>query len=162
MQKIVIALIALVIVVGGSGIYWFTQRNASTSNTNQTPTTTPQVEGQDLTVGTGTQAIPESIVSVLYVGMLESGTVFDSSEKSNNNKPLVFQLGNPDIVPGFQIGVNGMRVGGQRRISIPPELGYGDREIKDTSGAVVIPARSKLIFDVRLVDVKPGSTTPQQ
>ncbi|OGG79149.1 hypothetical protein A3A39_00735 [Candidatus Kaiserbacteria bacterium RIFCSPLOWO2_01_FULL_54_13] len=121
---------------------------------NQNATTTPDlVQAQDVKVGTGTQAGPSSIVSVLYVGRLADGTVFDSSE-AHDNQPLVFQLGAPGIIAGFQIGVNGMREGGERRMAIPPSLGYGGEDVKDPSGAVVVPANSTLIFDVKLTKVE--------
>ncbi|OGG58647.1 hypothetical protein A2765_02210 [Candidatus Kaiserbacteria bacterium RIFCSPHIGHO2_01_FULL_56_24] len=111
-----------------------------------------------MTVGTGAEATPGSIVSVLYVGMLQDGTVFDSSEK-NGNKPLEFQLGAQGLIPGFQIGVNGMREGGERRIAIPPEFGYGTQEVKDAAGKVIIPANSTLLFDIKLVKVTASSTS---
>ena len=123
------------------------------------PATTPQVQAQDITVGTGTEATPGSSVSVLYVGKLSSGTVFDSSA-SHGNQPLSFTLGAQGLIAGFQIGVNGMKVGGERVMSIPPELGYGAQAVTDASGTVIIPANSTLLFDVQLVDVKPGTTTP--
>lgn len=125
----------------------------------ETPVETPQVAGQDAIVGEGAEALPGSVVAVLYVGMLEDGTVFDSSA-NNNNEPLVFTLGSEGIIPGFQIGVNGMRVGGERRLSIPPELGYGAQDVTGPDGAVIIPANSTLIFDVRLVEVGAAVDAP--
>jgi FKBP-type peptidyl-prolyl cis-trans isomerase len=88
--------------------------------------------------------------------MLEDGTVFDSSA-NNNNEPLTFTLGTPGIIPGFQIGVNGMREGGERRIQIPAELGYGAQEVKDANDKVIVPANSTLVFDVKLVSVASSS-----
>ena len=126
----------------------------------QTATPTPQVAGQDATVGTGKTAEPNKVVSVLYVGMLQDGTVFDSSE-ANGGNPTVFVLGEPGIIPGFQIGVNGMKEGGERRISVPPELGYGGEERKDASGKVIIPANSTIVFDLKLIKVEDASTTPK-
>lgn len=130
---------------------------AETANTEQP---TPQVAGQDAVIGTGATATPGSRVEVLYVGMLQDGTVFDSSA-NNNNQPLAFVLGEPGIIPGFQIGVNGMKEGGERRISIPPELGYGAQDVKDAAGTVIIPANSTLVFDIKLVKVTAGTTTPE-
>ena len=74
--------------------------------------------------------------------------------------PLEFTLGAEGIIPGFQIGVNGMKEGGERRIQIPPELGYGAQEIKDASGKVIIPSNTTLTFDIKLVSVAASSTTP--
>jgi FKBP-type peptidyl-prolyl cis-trans isomerase len=155
----IIAIVALVIILLGGGIYWYMQSEPATTETTQETPTSPQVAGQDAVVGTGATAAPGSHVEVLYVGMLQDGTVFDSSA-NNNNQPLPFTLGEPGIIPGFQIGVNGMKEGGERRISIPPELGYGAQDVKDATGKVIIPANSTLVFDIKLVKVTAGSTTP--
>ena len=154
----IIALIAVVIILIGGGTYYFMHKQpaAPTPDATQQVAATPQVAGQDVTVGTGAEATPNSSVEVLYVGMLQDGTVFDSSA-NNGNKPLPFTLGQPGIIPGFQIGVNGMKVGGERRISIPPELGYGNQDVKDATGKVIIPANSTLVFDIKLVKVTAGA-----
>jgi FKBP-type peptidyl-prolyl cis-trans isomerase len=162
-------IIVIVIIIG---IIYFMSRS-STPATPGTASTTPdqaaqtttnasstgQVQGQDVAVGTGAEATPGSVVSVLYVGKLQDGTVFDSSA-AHGNQPLEFTLGTNGLIPGFQIGVNGMKVGGERLLVVPPTLGYGDQEIKDQAGKVVIPSNSTLVFDVKLVDVEPGSSTP--
>ena len=161
--KTITALIVVIIIIIGGG-YLYTKFGSSLLGSTETPapqeqaTTTPQVAGQDATVGTGAEAVPGATVSVLYVGMLEDGTVFDSST-NNNNEPLTFTLGSDGIIPGFQIGVNGMREGGERRISIPPELGYGTQDVTDADGKVIIPGNSTLIFDIRLVTV--GTSTDE-
>jgi len=161
-RTITIWAIVIIVIIGGIFLYWkfgrTAQPAAQETTAQQQATTTPQVAGQDVTVGTGAEATPGSIVSVLYVGMLQDGTVFDSSEK-NGNKPLEFQLGAQGLIPGFQIGVNGMREGGERRIAIPPEFGYGTQEVKDAAGKVIIPANSTLLFDIKLVKVTASSTS---
>ncbi|MDP2648384.1 MAG: FKBP-type peptidyl-prolyl cis-trans isomerase [bacterium] len=111
-----------------------------------------QVQGQDVTVGTGDEATPGSVVSVLYTGTLPDGTIFDSSE-AHDNEPLVFTLGEQGLIPGFQIGINGMKVGGERLLSIPPSLAYGAQDVTDADGNVIIPANSTLVFNIKLVDV---------
>jgi len=161
-KNIVIALIVIVLVAAGG---YFAYTKYGIAPTDGTPATTEDtVQAQDVTVGTGAEATPNTIVSLLYVGRLADGTVFDSSE-AHNNEPLRFQLGAPGIIPGFQIGVNGMREGGERRIAIPPTLGYGDQDVTDpTTGAIVVPANSTLVFDVKLLKVEAapvGTTTPQ-
>ena len=163
MSAKIIAIGAAVIILLGGGIYYFMQGDSgSPVESAQTgATTTPQVAGQDAVVGTGAEAAPGTAVSILYVGMLPDGTVFDSSA-ANNNQPLTFVLGEPGIIPGFQIGVNGMKEGGERRISIPPELGYGTQDVKDPAGKVIIPANSTIVFDIRLVKVAAASSTPPQ
>lgn len=161
-----ISLVAFIIVVliGGGILFWQFGTDSGTETpsveNNQQATTTDQVAGQDVTVGTGKEAKPGSIVSVLYVGRLQDGTVFDSSE-ANGNQPLRFQLGAQGLIPGFQIGVNGMKEGGERRIAIPPEFAYGNQDVKDAAGKTIIPANSTIIFDLRLVKVEEGTSTPQ-
>lgn len=155
----IIAIVLLVIILLGGGAYWYMQKEAPAPETAQETPANPQVAGQDAVVGTGAVAAPGSKVEILYVGMLQDGTVFDSSA-NNNNQPLAFTLGEPGIIPGFQIGVNGMKEGGERRISIPPELGYGTQEVKDASGKVIIPANSTLVFDIKLVKVSAATAAP--
>ncbi len=120
----------------------------------------PQVQAQDKTVGIGVQATPGTIVSVLYEGRFKDGTVFDSSAM-HKNEPLKFQLGNQNLIAGFQIGVNGMKEGGERLIIVPAALGYGTQDVKDPTGKVIIPANSELYFDIKLVKVEPApAATP--
>ncbi len=159
-RTIVIGIIILAIV--GIGAWYFMQQNNKAEPAPQANAQQDQVQGQDVTVGTGAEATPGMIVSVLYTGKLSDGTVFDSSE-AHDNQPLVFTLGVDKLIPGFQIGINGMKVGGERYLSIPASLGYGAQDVKDTSGKIVIPANSTLLFDVKLVEVKPApaaTTTP--
>ncbi len=96
--------------------------------------------------GTGDEARSGQRVSVHYTGWLTDGTKFDSSRDSG--QPFTFQLGNGDVIKGWDLGVAGMRVGGQRRLIIPPDLGYGVR-----GAAGVIPPNATLIFDVELLGV---------
>jgi len=95
------------------------------------------------TIGLGTVARPGNKVWVQYIGRLENGKVFDKSVK-----PLDFILGAGDVIAGWDIGVNGMRVGEKRKLTIPPQLAYG------ASGAPPsIPRNATLVFDVELVRV---------
>lgn len=153
--------VLIVILVGGYMAYAFMNGGDDAAATNsQNSTTTPaasdQVQAQEVRVGTGAEATPGSRVSVLYVGKLPDGTVFDSSAL-HNNEPLTFVLGSQDMIPGFQIGVNGMKVGGQRVMAVPPSLAYGSQPVTDPqSGKVLIPANSTIIFEVELVNVEPA------
>ena len=164
-KTIIIWAIVIIVIIGGVFVYWKYGMNTETTaqnNTNQpaaaaTPST--QVAGQDITVGTGKEATPGSAVSIIYVGMFQDGTVFDSTEK-NGNVPLTFVLGAEGIIPGFQIGVNGMKEGGERRISVPPQFGYGDQDLKDPAGKTIIPANSTILFDIKLVKVEATTTAP--
>lgn len=102
---------------------------------------------EDVTVGEGTQAQAGQKVSVHYTGWLENGTKFDSSK--DRNEPFEFPLGRGYVIPGWDQGVAGMKVGGSRKLTIPPHLGYG------ASGAGgVIPPNATLIFEVELLAVR--------
>lgn len=106
------------------------------------------VEGliiEDLVMGTGEEAKAGDRVTVLYEGTLEDGTVFDSTA-ARKNEPATFPLSS--VIKGWQIGVPGMKVGGKRRLTIAPDLAYGQR-----TGMGKIPPGSTLIFVIDLVDV---------
>lgn len=159
---IIWVIVIIIVVLGGWFIYTKTAGTSTapvSTTTGTTASTTPQVQAQDVTVGTGTEAVPGDLVSVLYVGKLSDGTVFDSSA-SHGNQPLSFTLGQQGLIAGFQIGVNGMKLGGERIMSIPASLGYGAQAVTDASGTVIIPANSTLLFDVKLIGVQQGTSTP--
>ena len=162
--------VIIIVVIGGVLIYkagsgttpsTTATSTATTTGTSASSTAQDQVQAQDVTVGTGTAATPGSVVSVLYVGALSDGTVFDSSA-AHGNKPLVFTLGSQTLIAGFQIGVNGMKVGGERRMAIPASLGYGAQAVTNASGTTIIPANSTLLFDVKLVGVQASTSTATQ
>lgn len=155
--------IIIVLAVGGYFIYQ-SIGSPSAPAPDQTATDTAEqantVQGQDVKVGNGLEAKPGDTVSVLYEGRFTDGTVFDSSA-ARGNQPLTFVLGSPQLIAGFQIGVRGMKEGGERLLAIPPSLGYGGEDVKDpTTGKVIIPANSTLIFGVQLVKVVPATSTP--
>ena len=100
---------------------------------------------QDEVIGTGAEATAGSLVSVQYTGKLENGTVFDTSA---GKAPIQFPLGQGYVIPGWELGITGMKVGGKRLLIIPPDMAYGDKD----NGP--IPANSTLIFEVELVGVK--------
>ena len=165
MNKNIIIWVVSIVVLLVAGFFIYRSMSGSspaTQNTNATSTAATssptQVQAQEVKVGTGTPATPGTQVSVLYVGQLQNGTVFDSSA-AHNNTPYTFILGSSEQgspIPGFQIGVNGMKEGGERIMAIPPALGYGSQDLKDATGKVVIPANSTIIFDVKLVKVAPA------
>ena len=101
---------------------------------------------QDVSVGIGAEAKTGSEVTVNYVGTLENGTKFDSSY--DRGTPYPFTLGARQVILGWEEGILGMKVGGKRRLVIPPNLAYGSQVYGP------IPANSTLIFDVELLDVK--------
>ncbi|CDM34515.1 FK506-binding protein 4 [Penicillium roqueforti FM164] len=103
------------------------------------------VKMDDKKLGKGVAAKSGNTVAMRYIGKLEDGKVFDSNKKG---KPFTFKLGKGEVIKGWDIGVAGMAVGGERRISIPPSLAYGKKALPG------IPANSKLIFDVKLLEIK--------
>ncbi len=108
---------------------------------------------QDLVVGTGVEAAVGDAVKVHYVGTLTDGKEFDSSRP--RGEPFTFDLGKGRVIKGWDQGVVGMRVGGKRRLTIPPSLGYGERGMPPK-----IPALATLVFDVELLDVTKGPAAP--
>ncbi len=102
---------------------------------------------EDLIVGTGKEVKSGDVITVHYTGWLANGTEFDSSLRPGR-EPLVITLGIGQVIKGWDEGIPGMKVGGKRRLTIPPHLGYGNRAVGS------IPANSTLIFDVELLDVE--------
>ncbi len=101
----------------------------------------------DHEVGTGDEAESGKRVSVHYTGTLTNGSKFDSS--LDRGDPFQFVLGGGQVIKGWDQGVLGMKVGGKRRLTIPPDLGYGARGYPP-----VIPANSTLIFEIELLAVR--------
>ncbi|MCZ7554292.1 MAG: FKBP-type peptidyl-prolyl cis-trans isomerase [Anaerolineales bacterium] len=110
-------------------------------------TTASGLQYEDLVIGTGAQAQPGDTVSVQYTGWLQDGTKFDSS--LNRNQPFTFTLDMGNVIRGWDEGVGGMKVGGKRRLVIPPDLAYGSR-----GAGGVIPPNATLIFEVELLEVR--------
>lgn len=106
----------------------------------------------DLVAGDGATPEKGSIVTVEYTGWLENGEMFDSSFKRPD--PFRFSIGQGEVIPGWDEGVMGMKVGGKRQLRVPPELGYGSRAMGP------IPPNSTLIFDVELKKVDPPRIVP--
>src|SRR5262245_15754601 len=154
--------------VGTSGGTSSTTSSSGTSGTTSattgtgmsaTATTTPPgasgevtmpngLKYQDLVAGTGAEAVAGKEVTVHYTGWLANGTKFDSSV--DRSQPFTFTLGAREVISGWDQGVAGMKVGGKRKLTIPPDLGYG---AAGTPGGP-IPPNATLVFDVELLDVK--------
>jgi FKBP-type peptidyl-prolyl cis-trans isomerase FkpA len=107
-------------------------------------TTDSGLKYEDLTEGTGDEAQKGANVSVHYTGWLTDGQKFDSSK--DRNEPFSFPLGAGHVIRGWDEGVQGMKVGGVRKLTIPPELGYG---VRGAGG--VIPPNATLVFEVELL-----------
>lgn len=111
-----------------------------------------QLQLTDIVVGTGAEAVNEKTVVINYTGTFEDGRVFDSSV---GRDPIEFPLGAGWVIAGWDQGIVGMKVGGQRHLVIPGDLAYGaEGRVNPQTGEVVIPPDETLIFDVELVGVK--------
>ena len=109
------------------------------------PTGPTTLEVEDLVVGTGATAATGDTVTVNYIGTLLNGVKFDSSYDSG--RPFTFRIGAGQVIAGWDQGVPGMRVGGKRRLTIPPSLAYGSQAVGS------IPPNSTLRFDIDLVAI---------
>lgn len=127
---------------------------AKARQTEPAPAPTPQevvtpsgLRYQDLQAGEGGEAAKGKIVEILYTGWLEDRTKFDSSLDPAH--PFTFRIGIDDVIQGWHQGVAGMKVGGRRRLVVPPELGYGKQGV-----GRVVPPNATLVFEVELVGVR--------
>jgi FKBP-type peptidyl-prolyl cis-trans isomerase len=126
--------------------------SATTENTAASTATTDAAKAEaDLKIenikeGTGAEAVNGKQVSVHYTGTLTDGKKFDSSV--DRGQPFKFVLGAGQVIRGWDLGVAGMKVGGKRKLTIPPQLGYGER-----GAGGVIPPNATLIFEVELLEV---------
>lgn len=106
-----------------------------------------KVESTDITIGNGAEAVTGKEVTVHYTGTLTDGKKFDSS--LDRNEPFSFTIGSGQVIPGWEQGVAGMKVGGKRKLVIPPSLAYGEQ-----SPSPDIPPNSTLVFEIELLEVK--------
>lgn len=115
----------------------------------------------DLVVGKGDVAKSGESATVQYTGWLTTCKMFDSSRQPGRT-PFTVPIGQGQVIPGWDEGLVGMRVGGKRKLTIPPELAYGPQGQTDqTTGATIIPPNATLIFEIELVSLAPGpSPTP--
>jgi FK506-binding nuclear protein len=124
------------------------KKEQSSDEKKDTPATKELPSGikiKDVKVGAGPQAKKGNTVSMRYIGKLQNGKVFDSNTKG---KPFTFHLGKGEVIKGWDEGIAGMQAGGERLLTIPPNMGYGNKAIEG------IPAKSTLIFECKLVDIK--------
>jgi FKBP-type peptidyl-prolyl cis-trans isomerase FkpA len=141
---------ALAVAVGGVGACSKKSQDAAAPAAS-TGAAAPQGGGliiEEVKLGDGVVATKGKTVSVHYTGVLTNGTKFDSS--LDRGQPIVFALGTGRVIKGWDQGIEGMKVGGKRKLTIPPELAYGAR---GTPGGP-IPPNATLVFDVELVAVQ--------
>lgn len=143
-----IARVVCMLFLLGLMMFGETQSGGPPPVTGKPVTTADGLKYWDVKVGTGATATAGHKVKVHYTGWLTSGKKFDSSV--DRNEPFEFPLGAGRVIKGWDEGVAGMKVGGKRRLEIPPSLGYG----KDGAGGGLIPPNATLLFDVELLDVK--------
>jgi len=139
-----------IIILFIAGVIFMSCSSADKSTENKEPqmVTTPSgLKYIDLVEGTGASPQGGQTVFVHYVGTLDNGQEFDSSKK--RNQPFSFMLGAGKVIKGWDEGLLGMKVGGTRKLIIPPELGYGSR-----GAGGVIPPNATLIFEVELLDIR--------
>ncbi len=132
-----VVLVPVLLLLAGCG--------SSNSNSQTTAPSSQELVVQDLVVGTGATATTGDVITVNYVGRFTNGTQFDSSY--DRGVPFTFQLGAHQVIAGWDQGLVGMKVGGTRRLTIPPSLAYG------ASGQGSIPPNATLVFDVNLVSI---------
>ena len=148
------ALIALIPMAIGCTATAATAPTSASEGQSKLNATPENLQKIDVKQGTGTEAVAGHTVVVHYTGWLydsskpdSHGAKFDSSR--DRNAPFSFALGAGRVIKGWDQGVAGMKVGGQRTLVIPPQLGYGAR-----GAGGVIPPNATLIFDVELIDVQ--------
>lgn len=142
-------LLAATVACGGS-----TPTSEPAEGTPMAETGISALQMVDTTTGTGDEARPGRVVRVHYTGWLydaskadKKGAKFDSSK--DRNEPFEFPLGGGQVIPGWDQGFAGMKVGGSRVLTIPPDMGYGAR-----GAGGVIPPNATLLFEVELLEVK--------
>jgi FKBP-type peptidyl-prolyl cis-trans isomerase len=154
MTRVAAAAVTLVLLLGGCAYSSSESSDASEDPADECvedePIKTPTgLQYTNLECGSGSEAIGGTTATVHYVGKLEDGTIFDSSRR--RGQPYSFLLGAGKVIPGWDEGVAGMRLGGTRRLVIPPDLAYGEAGFPPT-----IPKDATLTFEVELLRVDPA------
>ncbi len=139
----IVVLVALTCTLEGETIMAASEKGSN----EQEVTTSSGLKYVDQVVGTGEVAVAGKTANVHYTGWLENGKKFDSSV--DRGQPFSFPLGAGRVIKGWDEGVQGMKVGGKRKLTIPSDLGYGSR-----GAGGVIPPNATLIFDVELLGVR--------
>ncbi len=151
MKNIILGLFIIgIIVISGliiNSFFGYVPSNAEKTAAATSPTASEKVKMEDLKVGEGKEVKPGDTVSVNYKGTLTNGKQFDSSY--DRGTPFETKIGVGAVIKGWDEGIVGMKVGGKRKLTVPPSLGYGPAGAGDS-----IPPNSTLIFEVELLSIK--------
>lgn len=143
MKRLLLPILALLLVTACGG--------DDNSGPTLAPTTSAPYSQTDLVVGTGALAGPGSLVTVAYTGWLHDSNRTDAKgAQFDSNTAFTFRLGTGAVIRGWDQGVSGMRVGGQRRLVIPPDLAYGNQSPPGS----IIPPNATLVFDITMNNVQ--------
>jgi FKBP-type peptidyl-prolyl cis-trans isomerase len=155
-NKVLAIFIIILLIIIAFAVYFLTIKNNMPSTPeqnqqlqNQQASNNYEIQGMKIEIlkeGAGEVSKSGDAVTVNYVGTLQDGTKFDSS--IDRNEPFSFNLGENRVIQGWELGVLGMKVGEKRKLTIPPELAYGNQAVGG-----VIPANSTLIFEVELLGI---------
>lgn len=157
MSKLEIIILIIFLVLVGGFLYFLFNLNSGATNTasvsdyikieEQKEEPKSELKIETMEQGQGQEVKSGDTIRVHYTGYLEDGTKFDSSV--DRGQPFEFQIGMGQVIKGWEQGLIGMKVGEKRKLTIPPELGYGSR-----GAGGVIPPNATLIFDVELLEIK--------
>jgi FK506-binding protein 2 len=152
-RKNVLIIIAIILIAAAAIYFWPKQNKTNqpmdNQNNNEQSLNTYYIQGMKVEIlkeGVGTEAKKGDNVMVHYTGTLINGKKFDSSV--DRGEPFPFILGQNRVIQGWELGVLGMKVGEKRKLTIPPQLAYGNQAIGE-----IIPANSTLIFEVEMVGI---------
>lgn len=138
-RQVILATVGIMVVIAIAAIVYLAM-------SNKEPEAVTELQTEDLVVGTGPEAKTGDTVSVHYTGWLTDNTKFDSS--LDRDEPIEFTLGQGEVITGWDEGVVGMKVGGKRKLTIPPDMGYG------AQGSGPIPPNATLLFEVELLSIQ--------
>lgn len=145
-QRLTIIISILLIVTAIGTIIYYNSTKDDQIASGDLVTTASGLQYQDIEIGTGQEVQTGDTVTVHYNGYLEDGSKFDSSV--DRGQPFSFTVGTGNVIAGWDEGLVGMKVGGVRKLIIPPELGYGENGV-----AGAIPGNATLIFEVELISI---------